>query len=57
MGIFGFLADLSSAVVKVAVTPLAVVKDVVEGEPFETTGNLLESAIDDISDAFDELID
>ncbi len=53
---FGFLLNTVSSVVKVAVSPLAVVKDIVDGEPFETTEALLESAKDDIDDAFDDLI-
>jgi len=54
---FGFLSNLVSATIKVAVTPLAVVKDVVEGEPLETTGELLESAGEDIADTIDDLLD
>ncbi len=50
---FGFLGNIVSATVKVAVTPLAVVKDVVDGEPFETTSDVLESAVEDIEDIFD----
>ncbi len=57
MGLFGFLANLGSATVKTVVTPLAIVKDVVDGEPFETTGNLLESAGDDVDNAFDDLLE
>ena len=53
---FGFLENIVSAAIKVAMTPLAVVKDIAEGEPFESTGDLLESARDDLSDAIDDLI-
>lgn len=53
---FGFLGNVLSATVKVAVTPLAVVKDVIDGEPLETTGNVLESAKNDLDDAFDDLM-
>ncbi len=54
---FGFITNMVSSVVKVAVTPLAVIKDVVDGEPFDTTSDLLESAVDDVDDAFSDLID
>ncbi len=57
MGLFGFLSNITSATVKTVVTPIAIVKDVVEGEPFETTGDLLSSALDDVGDAFDDLLD
>ena len=55
MGFFGFIGNIASAGVKVVLTPVAVVKDVVDGEPLETTQDLLESAHDDVEDAFDEL--
>ena len=54
---FGFISNIVYATVKVAVTPLAVVKDIVEAEPFETTSDLLESAVDDVSEAFDDLME
>lgn len=49
-----------SAVVKTALTPIAIVKDavnVVSGEEPDTTKELLESAVDDVEDAFDDLGD
>ena len=51
----GFIGNIISSVVKVALTPVAVVADavkVVSGEEADTTKNLIESAGDDISDAF-----
>lgn len=56
MGLFGALGNLVSATVKVAVTPLTVTKDILEGEPFETTGDVLDSAADDVGDAIDEIL-
>ena len=55
MGIFGFVENILTAGVKVVVTPLTVVKDIVEGEPLTTTGAVLESAKDDVEDAFDAI--
>lgn len=52
----GFVLGLASAAVKVAVTPIAVVKDVVDGEPFDTTERVLSSAEDDVHEAFDDLL-
>lgn len=52
MGLFDFAADIVSATVKVAITPVTIVTDVVKGEPFEDTSELLESAHDDLLDAF-----
>lgn len=49
-----------SAVVKTALTPVAVVKDVVNvatGEEADATKSLLESASDDVKDACDDLGD
>lgn len=57
MGLFGFIGNIGSSAVKVALTPLAVTKDVLDGEPFDTTGDLLESAGEDLTDAFDDLFD
>ena len=57
MGFFGFIADIADATIKVAATPIAAVVDIVEGEPFERTGELLEAAAEDIYDAFDDLLD
>ena len=54
----GFLGGIISSVVKVALTPLAVVVDAVKvcnsDEP-DTTKDLLESAGDDVSEAVDDL--
>lgn len=56
----GFLSGMFSAVVKTALTPVAIVKDVVNivtGEEADATKDLLESAADDVSDATDDLGD
>lgn len=56
----GFLGNLVSATVKTVLTPVAVVKDavnVVTGEEADATKNLLNSAKEDASDAFDDLFD
>ena len=56
----GFLSGMFSAVVKTALTPVAVVKDavnVVTGDEPDTTKSLLESAAEDVSDAADDLGD
>lgn len=54
----GFFGNLIGAAVKVAVTPIAVVKDVVDvtqGIIPDNTANLVDSAIDDVVDAFNDL--
>lgn len=54
----GFFSGLIGAAVKVAITPIAVVKDVVNvatGEEPNATKSLLESAGDDVKDAIDDL--
>jgi hypothetical protein len=54
----GFLSNIVSATIKTALTPVAVVKDVVNvatGNEVDTTKNLLESAGDDVSDAIDDI--
>jgi hypothetical protein len=59
MGMFDLLTDLASATVKVALTPVAVVKDVVNvatGEDPDATKNLLDSAGDDLKDAGNEIM-
>jgi len=56
MGLFGFVANIASSAVKVVVTPLAVVKDVVECEPLTNTTDLLSSALDDLNSATDEIL-
>jgi hypothetical protein len=56
----GFLSGMFSAVVKTALTPVAIVKDavnVVTGEEADATKSLLESAAEDVSDAADDLGD
>lgn len=56
----GFLTNIISATIKTALTPVAVVKDVVNiatGEEADSTKNLLGSAAEDVSDATDELGD
>lgn len=56
----GFLTNIVSATIKTALTPVAVVKDVVNvavGEDADATKNLLESAREDASDAIDNLGD
>ena len=60
MGLFGFVCNVASAAIKVAVTPVAIVKDVVDitqGYEPEATANTLGSAIEDVVDSIDELID
>jgi hypothetical protein len=52
----GFLSGLLSATVKTALTPLAVVADVVNLD-IEATPNVLESAASDVLDAFGDLSD
>ena len=56
----GFLSNMFSAAVKTVLTPVAVVKDVIniatDQEP-DTTKNLLESAAEDVSDAANDLGD
>lgn len=56
----GFLSNMFSAAVKTVLTPVAVVKDVVniatDQEP-DATKNLLESAAEDVSDAASDLGD
>lgn len=54
----GFLGSLISGTIKVALTPIAIVTDVIEvvndNEP-DTTQNLLKSALDDIETSVDDL--
>lgn len=54
----GFFSDILSATVKVVLTPVAVVADVVKvvkGEDPDTTKHLLKSAGEDFDDAVDEI--
>ena len=56
----GFISGIFSAVVKTALTPVAIVKDgvdIVSGEEPETTKSLLESAKEDVEDAIDDICD
>lgn len=56
----GFFSDIVSATVKVALTPVAVVKDVVNvatGEEPDTTKNLIESVGEDLAESVDDLAD
>jgi hypothetical protein len=53
----GFFSDILSATVKVALTPIAILKDVVNiatGQEPDATKDLLQSAGEDLSDAVDE---
>jgi hypothetical protein len=56
----GFLTNMISATIKTVLTPVAIVKDVVNiatGEEADATKNLLSSAAEDVADAADELGD
>lgn len=56
----GFFSNIIGATVKTVLTPVAVVKDVVNiatGEEADATKNLLQSAKRDAEDAFDDLGD
>lgn len=56
----GFLSGMFSSVVKVALTPIAVAKDVVNvaiGDEADATKDLLQSAVDDVYEATDDLGD
>ena len=56
----GFLTNMFSAAVKTALTPVAIVKDVVNvvtDQEAESTKSLLESAAEDVSDAVSDLGD
>ena len=56
----GFFSEIISATVKVALTPVAIVKDVanvVINEDADATKNLLQSASDDADKAKDHLAD
>jgi|GEM_PF-4227357 len=53
-----FFSNLISSTVKVALTPVAVVSDVVNvatGQEADATKTLIDSAIDDAGDALDDL--
>lgn len=56
----GFLSKLVQSTVKVALTPVAVVKDtadVIAGNQPKNTQKLLESAVKDVEKATDDLAD
>jgi len=56
----GFLSNMFSATVKTVLTPVAIVKDVVNvviDEDVDTTKELIQSAIEDIEEGFDDLGD
>jgi hypothetical protein len=56
----GFFSNIISATVKTALTPVAVVKDVVNvatGEEADATKNLIRSADDDTSEALADLVE
>jgi hypothetical protein len=53
----GFFSEITSAIVKTALTPLAVVKDavnVVTGQEADATKDLLKSAGEDLEQAIDD---
>lgn len=54
----GFFGNIISAAVKVALTPVAIIKDagnVVIGNEADSTKKLLNGAANDVEDAFDDL--
>jgi hypothetical protein len=54
----GFISSIIGATVKTVLTPVAIVKDVVNvatGEDVDATTNLLSSAAEDLSDAVDDI--
>ena len=56
----GFFSSITSATVKTVLTPVAVVKDVVNvvsGEDVDATTSLIGSVVDDLCDAIDDLVD
>jgi hypothetical protein len=56
----GFFSNIISATVKTALTPVAIVKDVVNvatGEEVNATKKLVKSAGEDAADAVDDLVD
>ena len=56
----GFFTNIISATVKTLLTPVAIVKDVVDvatGEEADNTKKLLESAQEDAKDAIEDLVD
>lgn len=56
----GFFSNLTSVIVKTALTPIAVVKDavnVVTGEDADATKNLIQEVREDLGDAGEDLAD
>lgn len=56
----GFLSSIVGATVKTALTPIAVVKDalnIASGDSPDSTKELLESIVNDLSEGFDDLGD
>lgn len=56
----GFFGNAFSSLVKVALTPVAVVKDVVNvatGEEADATKSLIEDAVNDAGDSLENLAD
>lgn len=56
----GFFGEIFSSVVKVALTPVAIVKDavdVVTSEEPNTTKELINSAVEDVKQATEDLAD
>jgi hypothetical protein len=54
----GFFTNMVSATIKTALTPVAIVKDVVNvatGEEAESTKKLIQSAQQDVSEGLDDL--
>lgn len=54
----GFFSNIISATVKTVITPIAVVKDVVNvvtGEEPNATKEHIESIVDDVEDALDDI--
>ena len=59
MGLFSFVGDIVSSTVKIALTPVAILKDgvdVISGVDPENTKDLLESAGEDLSNSIDDLM-
>ncbi len=57
MGFFGFVKNIASSAIKVVATPVTAVKDIIDGEPLTSTSDLISSALDDVNDATDEILD
>lgn len=58
MGLFGFIGEIVEATVKVAVTPITIVKDIADvatGNEAENTSKLIESIGENIENGFDKL--